>query len=49
MKRSRMPRATLLIIIVVLIAGALYFLSTQAREVPVSTIETDVSPVGNAS
>ena len=49
MKRSSMPRATVLIIILVLIVGALIFLSSQAREVPTATIETDVSPVANAS
>jgi len=34
----------ILIIAVVLIAGGLILLSSQAREVPVTTIETDVSP-----
>ncbi len=38
-----MPRIIILIIAVVLIVGGLILLSTQAREVPVTTIETDVS------
>ncbi len=39
-----MSRATvLLIIFVILIVAAFYFLSTQAQEVPTTTIETDVS------
>ena len=33
----------ILIIAVVLIVGGLILVSTQAREVPVTTIETDVS------
>jgi hypothetical protein len=39
-----MSRISVLILIVVLLVGGLVFLSTQAREVPVTTIETDVSP-----
>jgi len=38
-----MPRIMVLIIVVVLVVGGLVLLSTQAREVPVRTIETDVS------
>jgi hypothetical protein len=38
-----MSRLIVLIIITVLVIGALIFLSTQAREVPTRTIETDVS------
>ena len=37
-----MSRITVLILVVVLVVGGLIFLSTQAREVPVTTIETDV-------
>ena len=48
-KRNRMPRPALLILLLVIIIGALIFFSTQAREVPTTTIETDVSPVTNAS
>jgi hypothetical protein len=40
---------SVLLILLVLIVGALFFLSTQAREVPTTTIETDVSPTANAS
>ena len=38
-----MSRIMLLIIVLVLVIGALFFLSTQAKEVPTRTIETDVS------
>jgi hypothetical protein len=38
-----MPRILFLIIVVALVVGALILLSTQAREVPITTIETDVS------
>ena len=44
-----MPRIGILIILLVLIVGALYFASTQAKEVPTTTIETDVSPTANAT
>ena len=37
-----MSRIVVLILIVVLVIGGLIFLSTRAREVPVTTIETDV-------
>ena len=43
-----MPRIAILIIVLVLVIGGLVFLSTQAREVPTTTIETDVSPAANA-
>ena len=43
-----MRRLPLLIILVLLLVGLLVFLSTQAREVPTRTIETDVSQAGNA-
>ncbi len=38
-----MPRIMVLIIALLLLVGVLILLSTQAREVPVTTIETDVS------
>ena len=44
-----MPRIAILIIVIVLVIGALIFFSTQAREVPTTTIDTDVGPTGNAS
>jgi len=44
-----MPRIALVIIVAVLVIGALVLLSTQAREVPTSTIETDVIQDANAS
>ncbi|WP_294009609.1 hypothetical protein [Sphingomonas sp.] len=37
-----MSRIAVLILIVLLVIGGLIFLSTRAREVPVTTIETDV-------
>jgi hypothetical protein len=37
-----------LLIAVVLVIGGLILLSTQAREVPVTTIETDVSRAPDA-
>jgi len=43
-----MPRAAVLIIVVLLIAGALFFLSTMAREQPTSTVEVEVPAAGNA-
>jgi hypothetical protein len=39
-----MPRIVILIIALVLLVGGLILLSTQAHEVPLTTIETDVSP-----
>ena len=38
----------LLIVLVLLLVGLVIFLSTQAREVPVRTIETEVRAVGDA-
>jgi hypothetical protein len=38
----------LLILALVLLVGGLILLSTRAREVPLTTIETDVSPSANA-
>ena len=39
-----MPRAAIiLIVILVLVAGALVFLSSRAHEVPTNTIEVDVT------
>ncbi len=43
-----MPRIMILIIAVLILVGGLILLSTQAREVPLTTIETDVSPGPNA-
>ncbi len=43
-----MPRIMILIIAVLVLVGGLILLSTQAREVPVTTIETDVSQGPNA-
>lgn len=42
-ERNTMSRIAVLIVVIVLVVGGLIFLSTQAREVPVTTIETDVS------
>jgi preprotein translocase subunit SecY len=38
-----MPRVLILIFIVIVIAAALVFLSSQAREVPTQQIEVDVT------
>ena len=43
-----MSRILVLILIVALVAGLLFFLSSQASEVPVTTIETDVAQGANA-
>jgi hypothetical protein len=43
-----MPRVLILIVAAVLIIGGLVLLSTQAREVPTTTIETDVSQGADA-
>ena len=44
-----MSRATtVLILLVVVLIGALYLLSSRASEVPTRTIETDVEAPGNA-
>jgi hypothetical protein len=42
-----MPRIAILIIILVLIVGALFFLSTIPKQQPTKTIEVEV-PQGNA-
>ena len=39
-----MPRSiVLLFLLLVILAGAIYFLSTQAREVPTAPVEVDVT------
>ena len=39
-----MPRGLIfLVILILLLVGGIYFLSTSADEVPVKTIETDVT------
>jgi hypothetical protein len=43
-----MSRLIVLIIIAVLIAGGLYFLSTVPKEQPTRTVEVDVPQPGNA-
>ena len=43
-----MPRIVVLIVILALLIGALFFLSTRAREVPTSTIEVEVNQAANA-
>jgi hypothetical protein len=47
-KRNGMRPPVILILLVVIVIGALIFFSTRAREVPTTTIETDVIPVANA-
>jgi hypothetical protein len=42
-----MPRIAILIIILVLIVGALFFLSTVPKQQPTKTIDVEV-PQGNA-
>jgi hypothetical protein len=42
-----MPRIAVLIVVVILVLGALFFLSTVPKEQPTRTIEVDV-PQGNA-
>ena len=42
-----MPRIAILIIVLVLIIGALFFLSTVPKQQPTKTIEVEV-PQGNA-
>jgi hypothetical protein len=42
-----MPRIVVLIVMVLVILGALFFLSTVPKEQPTRTIEVDV-PQGNA-
>jgi hypothetical protein len=43
-----MPRIAVLIIVIVLILGALFFLSTLPKEQPTQTIEVAVPQGGNA-
>jgi energy-converting hydrogenase Eha subunit F len=43
-----MPRIAALILVLVLIMGLLVFFSTQAEEVPTTTIETEVSEAPDA-
>ena len=43
-----MSRLIVLIVIVVLVVGGLYFLSTVPKEQPTRTIEVDVQQPGNA-
>ena len=38
-----MSRLIVLILVLLLVIGGLFFLSTNAKEVPTRTIETDVS------
>ena len=42
-----MPKIVVLIVVLVLLIGALFFLSTRAKEQPTYTIEVNV-PQGNA-
>jgi hypothetical protein len=44
-----MSRLVVLILVVLLLLGGLYYLSTLASESPTQTIEVDVTPGGNAS
>lgn len=43
-----MPRIAVLIVLLLLIVGGLYFLSTVPKEQPTHTIEVDVPAPGNA-
>jgi hypothetical protein len=43
-----MPRLIVFIIVLLLLAGGLYFLSTMATEQPTRTIEVEVPQGGNA-
>lgn len=44
-----MPRAVIfLILLVLVVAGLLWFLGSQAQEVPTRTIEVDVNAPANA-
>jgi len=43
-----MPKVAVLIVIVVLIVGALVFLSTVPKQQPTKTIEVEVPAGGNA-
>jgi uncharacterized membrane protein YdfJ with MMPL/SSD domain len=42
-----MPKIVVLIVVLVLLVGALFFLSTRAKEQPTHTIEVSI-PQGNA-
>jgi hypothetical protein len=44
-----MSRLILLVLILALIVGGLWYLSTVPTEVPTRTIETEVTPAQNAS
>ncbi len=44
-----MPRPAVPILLLLVLIAALVFLSTQAREVPMRTIEVDVSQQPNAN
>jgi len=45
-----MPRGLIfLVIILILLVGAVYLLSTSAEEVPLQTIEADVTANGSAN
>ena len=48
LKQSEMSRPTILVILVLLIVGALVLLSTLAKEVPTTTIESDVTQAPDA-
>ena len=43
-----MPRIVVLILILLLVVGALFFLSTVPKEQPTKTIEVEVPAPGNA-
>lgn len=43
-----MSRMFALIVVVLLLAGAVYYLSTVPKEVPARTVEVDVQQGGNA-
>lgn len=43
-----MPRLMLPILFLLVLAGALYFLSTVPRQQPTTTVEVDVAPAANA-
>lgn len=45
-----MPRGLIfLVLILILLVGGIYFLSTNAEEVPLQTIEADVTANGSAN
>ena len=48
-KRNPMSRLIVLILVLVVVLGGLYFLSTMPKESPTRTIEVDVPQGGNAS